>query len=664
MCGIAGIVETTGSRGTADLARSIASMTAALAHRGPDRQATWTGPQQRVALGHTRLAIVDLSAAGDQPMVSADGRLVLTYNGELYNAGELRAELEGLGHRFRGHADTEVLLAGCVAWGVEACLHRTNGMFAFGLWNEADRCLTLARDRLGEKPLYWGCFGGRLLFASEIKALRAHPGWSPEIDPEALASYLRWRSVPAPRTIYRGLQKLRPGHLLEWRPRTGVRIRPYWDPVAIAARGALELDDDEAVDRLDGLLRDAVGRRMVADVPLGGFLSGGINSSLVTALMQAQSRVPVRTFSIGFREGGFDEAPHARAVAAHLGTDHTELYVTPGQAQEVIPRLPRMFDEPFADASQIPTALLAALTRRHVTVALSGDGGDELFGGYRRYQEAARAWRRLCRVPPLGRRLAAGLFPLWPSLLRTSSTARAVTPDALLPMWERLDYWGRIAGAPDGGTFYTDRCAQWRDPAALLLGAVPDAGAEPAAGARPGDLLDQMQMADLQAYLPDDVLTKVDRATMAVALEARVPLLDHRVVELALRLPRRLRVRDGVGKWALRRVLGRYVPDALVDRPKAGFSVPLAGWLRGPLRDWAEDLLDPRRLRAEGLLEPRPIIERWRQHQAGHRDWHAHLWTILMLEAWLREERTVVPAVSPEPSRPWSPGAPAPAPAS
>lgn len=634
MCGIAGFVDFHVDRANSvPVDRTIARMTAALHHRGPDDGGVWVDPSAGVALGHRRLAIVDRSGAGAQPMVSANGRFVLVYNGELYNTDELRRELEARGQQFRGRSDTEVLLEGCAAFGVKACLEQANGMFAFALWDRDQRRLTLARDRLGEKPLYWAKFGPLLLFGSELKALLMHPGCSPEIDRQALADFMRWRFVPAPASIYRGVYKLPQGHLLEWSSASvEPRAEAFWSlPDGTADEGR---NEHELVSELDGLLHDAVGRRMIADVPLGAFLSGGIDSSLTVALMQAQGRRPVQTFSIGFAYDGFDEAPAARAVAAHLGTAHTELYVDARQALDIVPQLPEIYDEPFADASQIPTHLLAKLTRDHVTVALSGDGGDELFAGYRHYAKAEEVWRRLKAIPSAGRRgVALGMAGL-----RESGLAGLIgrAPAFGTMSMERLEHWEAMLDARDPTMFYRHRRALWQRPEKLLQGpcrSFTDTGIQ---DGRPSDLLTRMQLWDLSNYLPDDVLTKVDRATMAVALEARVPLLDHRLVEFALRLPRHLKVREGRGKWILREVLRKFVPDHLVDRPKAGFSVPLADWLRGPLRDWAEDLLEPRRLEQEGYFRSAPLRQCWGEHLAGDRDWHAHLWAVLMFQEWLR----------------------------
>ena len=622
-----------------------------IAHRGPDGSGVWCDKAAGLALAHRRLSIIDLSLAGHQPMLSPCGRYVLVYNGEIYNHLDLRADLEreGGGFDWRGHSDTEILLAALRHWGVKGGLERINGMFAFALWDKAERVLYLARDRMGEKPLYYGHCGTTLLFGSELKTLAAHPRWSGRLDREALTLFLRYNYVPAPWSIYQGIRKLPPAHFVAIRDRGPVIADPirYWDVNAAAARGASETSPEALTDELEALLLDAVGRRMAADVPLGAFLSGGYDSSIVAALMQRQSDRPVQTFSIGFREEEYNEARHAKAVAAHLGTDHTELYVSPEQAMAVIPDLPTIYDEPFADSSQIPTFLVSRLARRHVTVSLSGDGGDELFCGYNRYLLGYSVWRRLGRIPPPARRLLATLIRSAPGhaldrMQRALPRRRQVSslPDRLPKLAEVLSY--RTSHA-----FYRSLVSHAKDPAALVLGAhEPETMLD-----RPGDLprlpglRERMMLLDMHTYLPDDILTKVDRASMSVSLEARVPLLDHRVVEFAWRVPTDLKYRNGESKWLLRQVVYRHVPRELMERPKMGFGVPIEHWLRGPLRDWAEALLDERRLREDGLLQPAPIRQMWNEHLGGRRRWHYNLWDVLMFQAWHAERKPVVDRV-------------------
>jgi asparagine synthase (glutamine-hydrolysing) len=653
MCGITGILDSQRATGADTLTGCVRSMSDAIRHRGPDGAGAWVDADAGVALGHRRLAILDLSAEGHQPMASVDGRYVIAFNGEIYNFAALREQEDratAAPPRWRGHSDTEILLALIARVGVEQALTRCNGMFAIAIWDRAERELWLARDRAGEKPLYYGWCGSQFLFGSELKALRAHPAWHASLDHRALALFLRHGYVPAPYSAYQGIAKLAPASFLRVpagaRPGDLLTQNSYWSPADVVARGlhAPHTGGDAAVlEQLDALLRDAVALRMVADVPLGAFLSGGIDSSLIAGMMQAQSTRPVRTFSIGFHEAAFNEAEHAREVAAHLGTAHTEFYVTAEEARNVIPLLPGMYDEPFADSSQIPTHLVCALARQHVTVALTGDGGDELFGGYQRYFIGRDMWRRLAPVPrSLRRGLATGITALSPD--RWNMVARTLGP--VLPRRLRRPDVGamahkvaRVLGASDASAFYLGLVSQEDAPHALIgaaehptwlsgLHALPELPT----------LTDRMMFLDFVTYLPDDILVKVDRAAMAVALEGRIPLLDHRVIEFAWQLPMAMKVRDGQGKWALRQLLDRYVPRILVDRPKTGFGVPIDQWLRGPLRSWADDLLSPDRLRAQGLLDVAWVRRVWAGHLSGAVPAHYWLWNILMLQSWLDAE--------------------------
>ncbi len=657
MCGIAGFVSAGPLPPTAP--SILHAMTDAIAHRGPDDEGAWFDELAGVALGHRRLSIIDLSSAGHQPMASASGRYITVYNGEIYNFRDLRAELETIGAApsWRGHSDTEVMLAGIDHWGITGTLKRLNGMFAFAVWDRKTRTLTLARDRLGEKPLYYGKMGKVLLFGSELMALTVHPDFRREVDRDALTLYLRHNYIPAPHSIWRGIQKLPAAHYVEVRD-GGTQVgepQPYWDFPAIAEAGAAQplADGPELVDRLEVLLKDAVLRRMEADVPLGAFLSGGIDSSTVVALMQAQSSRPVRTFTIGFHEKGYDEATHAKAVSEHLGTDHTELYVTPADAIELIPRLPSIWDEPFSDSSQLPTYLISELTRRHVKVSLSGDAGDELFGGYNRYFMATRIWGLMSNVPYPVRRMLGGL-------LRAPVTGRAaaalVSPFGRYRTLNLPDRLPKVAGVVTERSredMYRRLISHFTDPAALVIGGQEPDTALTAAMPRFDDFRQTMMYLDTLTYLPDDILAKVDRASMAVSLEGRIPFLDHRVVEFAWQLPVSAKIRKGRGKQILREVLYRHVPKGLVERPKMGFGVPIDEWLTGPLREWAEGLLDPRRMRDEGFLDPEPIQRLWHDHLAGRGRGHFHLWDILMFQAWLQENSGAAGAHEPHlrPSR-------------
>lgn len=638
MCGFAGFWADTGPH-----AYIAESMVRQIRARGPDDNGVWIDENAGLALAHCRLAIQDLTPAGHQPMHSSCGRYTLVYNGEIYNHLDLRAELTREGGYFdwRGHSDTETLLAALRHWGVSSALERLNGMFAFALWDALERTLILARDRMGEKPLYYGCVGGgdhgkSFLFGSELKALTAYPGWQGDIDRDSLALFLRYNHVPAPRSIYKGIFKLLPAHyvVIGDGGRSVGEPQCYWRLADVAMAGTVAAGNHQTsqtlADELDVLLRDAVSRRMVADVPLGAFLSGGYDSSMVVAQMQAQSQQRVKTFSIGFQDAGYDEAPYARAVADHLGTCHTELYLTPQQAMAVIPELPVIYDEPFADASQIPTFLVGRLAREHVTVSLSGDGGDELFAGYNRHVVGPAVWQRLRRLPApvrAGLSQAVGL---------AAQAGRLPGAGRVPQLAEKLDKLASAMRAEDGLAFYQDLLSHWKQPEVVVRYTSGPAGLPVRAADLPQlpGLREQMLYLDMMTYLPDDILTKLDRASMAVSLEARVPLLDHRLVEFAWRVPTRFKVRDGQGKWLLRQVLHRYVPRELMDRPKQGFTVPIEHWLRGPLRSWADALLDEQRLQREGFFEPAPIRRMWTEHLSGKHRHHNALWNVLMFQAW------------------------------
>ena len=659
MCGLVGFLDASLKDANDQKAR-LSFMTNVITHRGPDDSGAWVDPEAGIALGHRRLAILDLSPQGHQPMTSSSGRYVIVFNGEIYNHLALREELgnsnslqlsasrdDGVAG-WRGHSDTEVMLEAFEQWGVEGALSRFNGMFAFALWDIHARVLHLARDRFGEKPLYYGWMDNVFLFGSELKALKEHPAWKGEIDRGALALYMRHTYIPAPYSIYRGMRKLLPAHVLSiplsaTTNREIPQPRAYWSVKTIAENGVRHQfagTELELTDSLDNLLHDAVKLRMEADVPLGAFLSGGIDSSTVVALMQNQSSRPVKTFTIGFHENGYDEATHAKAVAKHLGTEHTELYVTAAEAMKVIPQLPHIYDEPFSDPSQIPTFLVSKMTRQQVTVALSGDGGDELFGGYNRYFWGRDIWNRvgwmptavrgaiargLITVPPeTWNKLFDGIAPMMPARLRTNLSG------------DKLHKFAGVLSCSSPESMYKGLVTFW-EPESVVLGAdePPTALTNQSQQADIPDFIQRMMFLDQVSYLPDDILAKVDRASMAVSLESRVPLLDHRVAEFAWKLPSDMNIQNGKGKCLLRRVLHRYVPDELIERPKMGFGVPIDDWLRGPLREWAESLLDETRLKKEGFLNSSVVREKLNEHLLGSRNWSSQLWTVLMFQAWL-----------------------------
>lgn len=649
MCGFSGFLRA--GICADDASATALAMADAIAHRGPDGAGVWVDPAGGIALSHRRLAIIDLSDAGSQPMASADGRFVVVFNGEIYNHHELRRELEvdGAAPSWRGHSDTETLLAGVVAWGVLGALERSTGMFALALWDRSERKLHLARDRFGEKPLYYGWQGETFLFGSDLRALRRHPDFRAGVDRNALTLLLRHNCVPAPHTIHAGIFKLRPGHVLEIPFHPGAAAKaavPYawwsFDCIVEAARmDPFAGTETEAVAHLDHLLRRSVRGQMLADVPLGAFLSGGIDSSTIVALMQAQSSRPIKTFTIGFDEVAYDEAVHAREVARHLGTEHVELYVRPEDALAVVPDLSVIYSEPFADSSQIPTFLVSRLARRSVAVALSGDAGDELFGGYNRYLDGHRIWRRVHRWPALLRRSMAGsLRAVSPSAWdRMFAVGNRVIPSrlAMRTPGDKLHKFADVLAIDDVFSFYRQVTSHYKNPGLVVPGALEPETLVCRLGETVGvpSFEQWMMNVDAQTYLPDDILVKVDRAAMGVSLETRVPFLDRHVAEFAWQLPLSMKIRDGMGKWVVRRVLDRYVPRHLIERPKMGFGIPIDRWLRGPLRDWAEGLLDASRLRHEGYFDPQPIRAMWQEHLSGRRNWQHHLWTVLMFQAWL-----------------------------
>lgn len=639
MCGIVGTFGPAGSH-----PEWLVQACEALHHRGPDGSGAWYDPESGVGLGHTRLAILDLSDAGRQPMTSACGRYHIVFNGEIYNHLQLRTRLRR--GAWRGHSDTETLLACIAEWGLERTLQAIVGMFAFAVFDVQERHLALARDRFGEKPLYFGYAADSFVFASELRALRAAPRFDQTIDRAALALFMRYSYVPGPRSIYSGMHKLGPGCWLEVTPeniasRSLPQSRQYWSAAAVAldcSGNPLTLDDAASVTELEKVLGDAVQGQMLADVPLGAFLSGGIDSSLIVALMQARSERPVRTFSIGFEEKQFDESVYARRIAAHLGTQHTELVVSAQDVLDLVPQMPYVYDEPFADSSQLPTSLVSRLARRDVTVALSGDGGDELFGGYPRYYSVPYAWSWLQRAPySWRRRLARGLRSASPvALERLIAVCGVLLPQRQRAMLsaDRIYKSADVLACHDSAELYRRLVSYWWAQSVVL-----DASTVPSEDERPwpraADFQHQAMLLDTLGYLPDDLLVKVDRAAMAVSLETRVPMLDHRVFEFAWRLSPRMKMRDSRSKWLLRRLLLRYLPQELTERPKMGFAVPLARWLRGPLREWGENLLGESALQREGYLDARTIRQRWTEHQSGVRNWHHELWNALMFQAWL-----------------------------
>lgn len=649
MCGLTGFFSPGGFQHAAASA-AVTRMRHTLVHRGPDDAGVWLDGDAGIALAHRRLSILDLSPAGRQPMHSVSGRYALVFNGEIYNHLEIRRRLNTAGLAqtgWRGHSDTETLLAAIEQWGLEQALLECVGMFALALWDRQEWVLALARDRMGEKPLYYGWQDGVLLFGSELKSLRVHPNFRSDVDRDVLPLYLRYGYIPAPWSVWQGIRKLTPGCVVRFRGSDQGALpapQPYWtlaDAITAGKTDPFRGSDEDVIDALERQLRDAIAGQMMADVPLGAFLSGGIDSSTVVALMQAQSSRPVKTFTIGFSEPGYNEAEHANAVARHLRTEHTELYVDAAQARAVIPELPSMYDEPFGDSSAIPTHLVSQLARQHVAVSLSGDGGDELFGGYGRYfnHKGQRIWRVSRSLPGPIKALAvsliqSGVFSLADDALHAigNSLRRPIGRS----LSAKIDLIAALASCQTQEDYYKVMMSQWQPPPVVRQGESCDGRPSAQHLHLLTNPVERMMFTDSLTYLPDDILAKVDRAAMAVSLETRVPMLDHRVVELAWRLPYEMKVRHGQGKWALRQVLYRHVPRALIERPKMGFGVPVDQWLRGPLRDWAEDLLSKDRLKAQGFLDPQPIRRRWQQHVNGQQNWRDSLWLVLMFQAWLQ----------------------------
>jgi asparagine synthase (glutamine-hydrolysing) len=648
MCGIAGFWDPN-SQGVYDGPSALTGMTNAILRRGPDDAGAWDN-DAGLYLGHRRLAIVDLTSAGHQPMASQQGRYIIVFNGEIYNFEALRQKINATETDpllWRGHSDTEVILAAFELWGIQDTLSKLVGMFAVAVWDKHKATLTLARDRIGEKPLYYGFSNGALLFASELQALEAHPNFDARISRDSLALLLKYAYVPTPHSIYEGIFKLPAGTWLEFdqialKSSDIGEPQAYWEPPVLTPQERLSLSDKEAIDQLQELMSATIRDQMVADVPLGAFLSGGVDSTLIVSLMQSLSSQQVKTYTIGFDNPGYNEAEHAKAVARHLGTDHTELYVSGTDALAVISKLPDIYSEPFADSSQIPTYLVSQLAREHVTVSLSGDAGDELFGGYNRYQYLPSFWNKMSRIPGPVRKLAARMIETV-SPDRWDSIANLLAP--ITPARLRLrvpgDKLHKLAGImrhDSPSQMYDRAVSQWQNASDVVLGASP---LPQPAYVGENDFASWMMRQDTKTYLPDDILVKVDRAAMAVSLETRVPFLDHRIVEFAGTLPMSLKIRDGSTKWILRQLLYRYVPRELIERPKMGFGIPLHEWLRGPLRDWAESLLDAQRLTREGYFVTASIRTVWEKHLQGQGNYQQQLWPVLMFQAWLEKKRAI-----------------------
>lgn len=648
MCGITGLIDFSHHDNRSELRSTIVKMVSTLDHRGPDDQGIWIDESFPAAFGHRRLSVIDLSPEGHQPMVSSDGRYVLVYNGEIYNYKRLRKELISLGHSFRGHSDTEVMLAAFCQWGIEKSLKRFNGMFAFGLWDCLKKQLHLSRDRFGEKPIYYGWIGRKFVFASELKAVVAHHEFNESIDRKALFLFLRHNYIPAPYSIYEGIKKLPASAILTVSGRDNTQFSKYWDLKKIAEDNIYKKfteNEQELIGSFDALLKDAVGKRMVSDVPIGAFLSGGIDSSIIVSQMQVQSSHPVKTFTIGFNESFSNEAEDAKKIAVYLGTDHYEHYVSPSEMLNVIPSLPQLYDEPFADSSQIPTYLVSKMARQKVTVCLSGDGGDEFFCGYNHYLWSRKFWGRFgCINPALREWISMIITSIPPGTLNNLlGHFHRFIPEQLSqnPLGDVLHKFAEILSCKTPMDLYTNMVTQWKNPETIVVGSEATGNCQNHTLKCPrlDDYTHMMMYMDMVSYLSDDILSKVDRASMGVSLEVRVPYLDHRITEFSWRVPLSMKIKESKGKWMLRQVLKKYLPANLIDQSKTGFSIPLDKWLRGPLREWSESLLSNKALKYGGFFYPEPIRKKWDEHISGVRNWQNYLWSILMFQAWFYESK-------------------------
>lgn len=653
MCGIVGFL---GSDLFTDKIQqeTLIKMSDQIYSRGPDSSGIWIDSSSRIGLAHRRLAIVDLSEAGHQPMSSSSNRFVITYNGEIYNSKEIKDELVKIdcAPTWRGHSDTEILLAGFDAWGIKNTICRLTGMFAIAIWDRELKQLTLVRDRVGEKPLYYGWQGSGsnkvFLFGSELKSLKKHPQFNNKIDRGSLALYMRYSYVPTPYSIYEGIKKLEPGTILTVSLDNHHSQKKYWDANEVAKKGFESPFDGsvtEVTNNLKTALEKTISKQMMADVPLGAFLSGGIDSSTVVALMQAQSSSAIKTFTIGFKEDGYNEAEYAKLVAKHIGTDHTELYVSSQDALDVVPKLPNLYCEPFADSSQIPTFLVSTLARQHVKVSLSGDGGDEIFCGYNRYLFADKLWRGLKITPSPVRKFIGETVYSFPDAIwrKTFKILNAITPPKFNGvMWgDKLKKGAIVLASEDLSNLYKGLVSNWQDPSSVVIGEgehVKTFSTNTKMLSDMGDI-EKMMATDVVSYLPDDILVKVDRAAMGVSLETRVPFLDHNIIEFASHIPLSMKINNGIGKAVLRDVLYNHVPKELIERPKMGFGIPVSEWLKGPLREWAEELLDESRLTSQGFFYPNVVRKMWTEHLSGSQNWQSQLWAVLMFQAWLEDNK-------------------------